>query len=57
MKCREVGKGNVADFVLGMTIAELIMHRTALLAQGEGLIGQAALVSSILTRTQPPLGN
>ena len=40
MKCREVGKGNVADFVLGMTIAELIMHRTALLAQGKARLAR-----------------
>lgn len=35
MKCREAGKGNVADFVLGIKIAGLIMYGMTLLAQGK----------------------
>lgn len=35
VKCKEVGKCNVADFVPGIKIAELIMNRMALLARGK----------------------
>lgn len=30
VKCREIGKCNVADFVLGIKISELIVNRMAL---------------------------